>query len=188
MSKQFIRFLDPFFYERVVWIQYDHVYYTKGKLTLQVPHGIPNVYGCCTDWDPLRQWIAEKHPDKSSRKHVIFYSRRSSDTFHGRQLDPSIEERAISQIQKKLKQYGREEKIIIFNGQDAEGNTMSLLQQYAMFRGASAFIGPHGSGLGGNFLWMDPFPSKCDERPKILEFIPGPQSSDIQALYASYVS
>mmetsp|Transcript_7571 Transcript_7571/g.11015 ORF Transcript_7571/g.11015 Transcript_7571/m.11015 type:complete len:474 (+) Transcript_7571:82-1503(+) len=191
LIRKFLTFLDPRFTEhRVEWIQFDSVYYIDGKLTLHVPDGIPNVYGCCTDWDPLRQWIAEQHPDRPEKDLVVFYSRSgSTEVAHGRILNLDTERKAMARIQQKMMQHNRGNHTLIkFNGQDGQGNTLSIAHQFSMFRRASTYIGPHGSGLGGNFLWMDPFSSKCEERPKILEFMPGPNSAQVQEMYASYYS
>lgn len=191
VNRKILHFLDFEFYNRVVWIALEKVYNIKGDLTIQIPAGIPNVYGCCNGWDPLRQWIAEKHPDRipnevQKNKHVIFYSRGgSSDTKHGRVLDPELEKEVLQHIRDKLKQYGRDEEIVIFTGQ-IDGRTLSIEEQYSLFRGASAFIGPHGSGLGGNFIWTDPFASNCEERFKILEFMPGPETPEVHAEFAHY--
>jgi len=191
LIRKFLSFLDPHFTEhRVEWIQFDSVYYINGKLTLHVPDGIPNVFGCCTDWDPFRQWIAEQHPDKPEKNLVLFYSRSgSTEVAHGRVLNLDTEREAMARIQQKMMQHNRGNHTLVkFNGQDGKGNTLSIAHQFSMFRTANTYIGPHGSGLGGNFLWMDPFASKCEERPQILEFMPGPNSAKVQEMYASYYS
>jgi hypothetical protein len=48
-------------------------------------------------------------------------------------------------------------------------------------------IGSHGAGLLGNLAWMDPFPETCDQRTKVLEFINGDDSKQVQGNQA-YVS
>jgi hypothetical protein len=57
-----------------------------------------------------------------------------------------------------------------------------------VFRAANVIIGPHGSGLGGNLVWTNPFASSCKERTQLLEFIPGQESAQVQSLYVTYVS
>merc|ERR1712226_93748 len=149
------------------------------------------IHGCCSGWDPMRHWIAERHPDRTpnEEKHVLFYTRGGNETFHGRVMNPTHEQQILKNIKAKLQQHkkNKNDKIVIFNGKDEHGKTMSIAEQFALFRGAHAFIGPHGSGFGGNFLWMDPFASNCEERSDYLEFMPGPETPKVQhALYASY--
>mmetsp|Transcript_4229 Transcript_4229/g.6525 ORF Transcript_4229/g.6525 Transcript_4229/m.6525 type:complete len:698 (-) Transcript_4229:105-2198(-) len=191
MSRKFLKFLDPDFHDFIVWIQYDQVYHVMGSLTVHLPMGIPDpMLGCCSGWDPMRQWIAEKHPERTppEEKHVVFYSRRGNkDTKHGRVLDDANEQATLEHIRMKLRKYHKPEKIIIFTGLDETTNqTMSVEQQFNIFRDAHTFIGPHGSGLGGNYLWMDPFASSCEERTQLLEFMPGPETPGVHALYAHY--
>jgi len=191
-SRQYLSFLDPHFANnRVVWIKQDQVIRIEGNLTVQVPVDIPNVYGCCYGWDPLRQWIAEKHADRIPnevvpQKHVLFYSRTNVNAAeNGRALDPVLEEQLLAAIRSKLQQYGRGDvPVIRFSGEDAAGNVLPLVNQFALLRGASAWIGPHGGALGGNFAWLDPFVQTCEERPQILEFIPGRATAQLP-LYAS---
>eukprot|EP00546_Thalassionema_frauenfeldii_P013053 CAMPEP_0178924752 /NCGR_PEP_ID=MMETSP0786-20121207/17504_1 /TAXON_ID=186022 /ORGANISM="Thalassionema frauenfeldii, Strain CCMP 1798" /LENGTH=347 /DNA_ID=CAMNT_0020599503 /DNA_START=95 /DNA_END=1134 /DNA_ORIENTATION=- len=191
MTRKFLEFLDRDFYEhRVVWAPHGRVYHITGQLSVHVPVNIPDpIHGCCSGWDPMRQWIAERHPDRipETDKHVLFYTRGGNETFHGRVMNPTHEQQVIKNIQAKLQQHGKNDKIVVFNGKDEHGKTLSIAQQFALFRGAHAFIGPHGSGFGGNFLWMDPFATKCEERSDYLEFMPGPETPKVQhALYASY--
>eukprot|EP00546_Thalassionema_frauenfeldii_P001124 CAMPEP_0178937030 /NCGR_PEP_ID=MMETSP0786-20121207/25514_1 /TAXON_ID=186022 /ORGANISM="Thalassionema frauenfeldii, Strain CCMP 1798" /LENGTH=532 /DNA_ID=CAMNT_0020615523 /DNA_START=70 /DNA_END=1668 /DNA_ORIENTATION=- len=191
MSRKFLEFLDPDFYKnRIVWAPHSTVYHIKGQLTVHIPLGIPDpIFGCCSGWDPMRQWIAEKHPERTPKdeKYVIWHTRKgNSDAKHGRVLDPSIEAQALKQVEAKLKQHKKNETIVIFDGRDENGETMSIEDQFAVFRGAFAFIGPHGSGFGGNYIWTDPFASKCDERFQYLEFMPGPENPQIHDKYAHY--
>jgi hypothetical protein len=86
-----------------------------------------------------------------------------------------------------MKKHNRSEELVIFDGQE-NGKTMSIAKQFQIFRSASTVIGPHGSGFGGNFAWTNPFPTNCEERVKLLEFIPGQDSASVQRMYASYVS
>lgn len=181
--------MDPKFVSRVVWIQQDQIFHIKGNLTVQIPVDIPNVYGCCFGWDPLRQWIAESHPDRIPneqvpQKHVLFYTRSAASVENGRALDPKLEQQLLERIRLKLIQHGRDERVILFSGEDRDGNVLPLVNQFALVRGSSTWIGPHGGALGGNFAWMDPFPKTCEDRPKILEFIPGSSTGKLP-LYAS---
>jgi len=193
MSRKFIEFLDRDFNDnRVIWVPYDQVYEIHGKLWVNLPLGVPDpLLGCCSGWDPMRQWIAEKHPYQApdDEKHVVWYSRGGDDgdTRHGRVMEKDNENATLTIIREKLVQHQKPStKIVIFNGHDEDGNTLSIEQQFNIFRKAHAFIGPHGSGFGGNYLWLDPFASSCKERTQILEFMPGPENPEIHALYASY--
>lgn len=188
-TRNVLSFIDPeFTRDRIHWINRDVVYHIKGSLTVSVPLGIPAVSGCCGGFDPMRQWMAEIHPDNPAKKHVVYYSRgMSTDTHHGRVLERKHEEDVIAHIKAAIAKYGRNEEIVIFTGQK-DGKTMPVPDQYNIFRGASTIIGPHGSGLGGNFVWANPFATNCEERTQLLEFIPGQESAQVQNLYASYVS
>lgn len=188
-TRNVLSFIDPgFVKDQVEWINRDVVYHIKGSLTVSVPLGIPAVMGCCGQFDPMRQWMAEKHEENPAKKHVVYYSRgMSTDTHHGRKLEAQHEKEVIAHIKAAIKKYGRNEELVIFTGQK-DGKTMPVVNQYAIFRTASTIIGPHGSGLGGNFVWTNPFPTTCEERTQLLEFIPGQDSAQVQALYGSYVS
>jgi len=83
--------------------------------------------------------------------------------------------------------YKRPEKFLIFSGQIG-GKTLDYMTQFMVFRAASTIIGPHGSGLGGNLVFTNPFASSCNERTQLLEFIPGQESAQVQSLYVTYVS
>lgn len=188
VTKNVIRVIDPEFYKRVKWITRDQIFHIKGSLTVALPLGIPIVFGCCGGWDPMRQWMATSHPQIPKKKKIIFYSRGGSkDTHHGRVVEPTHEKHILDRIKMAKRKYGRNEEIVIFTGQSG-GKTMSVEKQFELFRSAHTIIGPHGSGLGGNFAWTNPFASNCEERVKLLEFTPGQDSAQVQSLYATYVS
>ena len=105
---------------------------------------------------------------------------------HGRVLDPQQELDVLAMIEGKLKQYGRDEEVVVFNGFNKDGTFMPIEQQYATFRSASSVIGPHGSGLA-NLLWTEPFPQSCSERVKVVEFIPGRDSAVVQQEFRGYL-
>ena len=187
-EKNVIAFLDPVFYKRIKWIERDQVFHIKGSLTVAVPLAIPITLGCCGGWDPMRQWIAESHPDRPAEKRIVFYTRGgSSDQRHGRVVEANLEKEIIKHIEAAMVKYQRPEKLFIFSGQE-NGKTMSIAKQFEIFRSASTIIGPHGSGLGGNFAWTNPFPTTCDERVQLLEFFPGQDSAQVHCLYCSHVS
>jgi hypothetical protein len=189
VARNVLQFIDPdFFQNRVTWITMDKVYEIKGDLTVAVPVGIPIVRGCCGGFDPLRRWLATQHPFNPDKKIVLFYTRGGSeDNHHGRVVEANHEKEILEHIRQAMKKHNRSEELVIFDGQE-NGKTMSIAKQFQIFRSASTVIGPHGSGFGGNFAWTNPFPTNCEERVKLLEFIPGQDSASVQRMYASYVS
>ena len=191
VERNFLAFLDPEFYKRITWITRNDVYHIKGSLTVAIPKLIPIVRGCCMGWDPLRQWLANDHPDDHpdpSKKLIVFYTRGgSTDTHHGRVIDPNQETKIIEHIQAAMVKYKRPEQFLIFSGQTKRVR-MDYMTQFMVFRAANVIIGPHGSGLGGNLLWTNPYASSCNDRTQLLEFIPGQDSAQVQSLYATYVS
>jgi len=191
VERKFIDFLDPEFAKRIVWVTRDDVYHIKGSLTVAIPWSIPIVNGCCMGWDPLREWLASVHPDDHydpKKKLIVFYTRSgTTNTHHGRVVEPNHEAEIIEHIKAAMVKYKRPEQFIVFSGQ-LGGKTLDYATQFSVFRAASTIIGPHGSGLGGNLVWTNPFASSCKERTQLLEFIPGQESAQVQSLYVSYVS
>ena len=191
VERNFLAFLDPEFHKRITWITRNDVYHIKGSLTVAIPVSIPIVHGCCMGWDPLREWLANVHPDSLSdpkKKLIVFYTRGgTTNTHHGRIVDVNHEAQIIEHIQAAMVKYKRPEQFLTFSGQ-VRGVTLDYVTQFVVFRAASVVIGPHGSGLGGNLVWTNPFASSCKERTQLLEFIPGQESAQVQALYVTYVS
>ena len=195
VTKNVLTMLDPQFVKtRVVWIRYNQVVQIRGghTLTVSTPNSMPAAGGCCRQFDYMRQWVAALHPDHhpdlthERKKTVLYYKRGgSSDTHHGRVLDPNHETQIVRHIRDAMTKYNRPEEFAIFSGQ-WEGKTMEVVNQFAMFRTASAIIGPHGSGIGGNFIWTNPYVRNCKDRVKLLEFIPGEESKQVQVMYATY--
>ncbi len=68
--------------------------------------------------------------------------------------------------------------LILFNGKDENGNTISIESQKNMFATATTVIGTHGSGLT-NIIWMNP---RCSTSttPKVLEFASSKRTPQIQ--------
>jgi len=193
LHARILKFIDPVFYERIHWMNRDEhiVEVTNGTLTVTTAPS-PSYLGCCEQLVPLRQWVAQSHPEVPDKKVVVFYTRgdketgmRNEDNKHGRVLDLSLEKVLLEHIRLKLLQYNRTEEVVIFDGKD-NGETMSIENQFKLFRSASTIIGPHGTGLGGNYIWTNPFATSCDDRVQVLEFLPGKESAHVQALHASY--
>jgi len=78
---------------------------------------------------------------------MIFYSRNGGTT--RRVLDIDLEQQLISIITNAMQSRGQDKSdLILFNGKDENGNTMSIESQKKMFATADTVIGPHGSGYG----------------------------------------
>ena len=187
LGRAVLKFLDPDFYQRVVWVQEHDVVLVLGNLYVTRIHPTyPLMWGCNRPYDYLRAWIQEKKPDVPTERNVVFYSRASSDTTHGRVLDKQLEQQILQRIRNAMVKYNRPEKdIVVFTGQDENGKTLSVEEQFRIFRSAKTIIGPHGAGMLANLLWVDPRPMDCHNRVQALEFIPGEESTQVQPLYHS---
>ena len=84
-----------------------------------------------------------------------------------------------------MEQHNKEDlELVTFDGLDpATNETMSLQEQFDLFQ---KIIGPHGTGLGGNLLWIDPSPKNCEDRTQLLEFAPSPDSGHVHHVGASH--
>jgi len=181
ISRNIIKAVDAEFYEnRVKWINQDDIYRVTGKLHVAIRRNHHISIGCCAAFDPMRQWIADVKPDVPEKRTVVFYSRGGSkDTHHGRVLQH--EDQVLHHVKDKMKQHNLQEELVIFNGRDeVSGNTLDVIKQAEIFRSAKTIIGPHGSGLGGNFIWTYPYPKTCGERTQLLEFMPGTDALEVQ--------
>jgi hypothetical protein len=167
-ARERLTFIDPDFVKRVTWIQKGTVVQVTGNLYT------------FSDWKRFgkdifgaqRLWITSQKPMAPlppKNKKVIFYTRKSNDTQHGRIMDTKNEQEILDLIHLKMVEYGRDnEELVIFNGQE-NGETMSLEHQFQLFKSASTVIGPHGSGMA-NIVWL-PESQSCDDRPRVLEFL-----------------
>jgi len=183
VTRMVLKALDPDFYEnRIKWIERDEVYEIKGNLTVALRNSFQITIGCCGAFDPMRRWMAEAHPELPEKRTILYYTRGgSSDTTHGRVLEPEHERQILEHIRAKMAQHNIQEELVIFNGRDTEHNrTLPVETQYEIFRAARTIIGPHGSGLGGNYAWTNPYPTNCADRTQLLEFIPGTDSAVVQ--------
>jgi hypothetical protein len=109
---------------------------------------------------------------------VVFYSRTSNSTFHGRTASKEHEAYIIDIILTSMAEFKRPEQFVIFNGEDKNGQTLGFQAQYDVFRSANIVIGPHGSGLA-NILWMQPA-VKCTKAPKVLEIMCTKDTTQVQ--------
>eukprot|EP00566_Odontella_aurita_P014291 CAMPEP_0113553626 /NCGR_PEP_ID=MMETSP0015_2-20120614/15716_1 /TAXON_ID=2838 /ORGANISM="Odontella" /LENGTH=531 /DNA_ID=CAMNT_0000454713 /DNA_START=15 /DNA_END=1610 /DNA_ORIENTATION=+ /assembly_acc=CAM_ASM_000160 len=207
--RSLVHFIDPEFPKRVYWYQPNEIITVKdGTLTVSNQRQMYGYMGN-TLWKYLRHWIAENHPKRYLEERTIVYYARgiipggggarerarrlgdgapppkaSANTKHGRLLDPRHEEDVVATIRAAMERHGREEKLVFFTGSNKRGDILPFEVQLDVFRRASTIIGPHGSGLA-NIAWTDPFPT-CEERVKMLEFIPGSDSAQVQQLYNGY--
>lgn len=190
VTRNVIYQVDPAFYDRVKWIQEREVYHIKGSFTVAMRLSYEITQGCCGAFDPLRQWLGEAHPHLPEKKTILYYQRNSPDATNGRVLESNHEQEVLQHIQNAMKRYNMDEELVIYNGIDPNtGTTMSIADQFKLFRSARTIIGPHGSGIGGNFAWTNPFPTTCAERTQLLEFIPGKDTPQVHSHpYVTHVS
>eukprot|EP00551_Chaetoceros_affinis_P002134 CAMPEP_0203637584 /NCGR_PEP_ID=MMETSP0088-20131115/3874_1 /ASSEMBLY_ACC=CAM_ASM_001087 /TAXON_ID=426623 /ORGANISM="Chaetoceros affinis, Strain CCMP159" /LENGTH=458 /DNA_ID=CAMNT_0050492053 /DNA_START=123 /DNA_END=1499 /DNA_ORIENTATION=- len=184
MYKKLLTFIDPSFVEnRVYFFDANEIVTVEGG-TLTVAKAdslIVGEYGN-TLFRPLRHWIFENHPEHYTQpedKVIVFHTRNSAHTEHGRVLEPQHEQDILALIRAAMEKYNRKEELVIFSGQDGAGNILPLEEQFDTFRRASTIIGPHGSGLANN-IWTYPFPTECNERVQMLEFMAGSDTPQVQ--------
>lgn len=199
--RKLLDFIDPdFVLLRVRWYKPNEIIEVRdGTLTVSDQATFIGKHGN-TLWRHLRHWIAERHPERYPQEErvVVYYIRgsvpdegattaaASAGTKHGRVLDPSHERDVVASIRAAMARYNRTEELVFFTGcDDVDGNILSIEEQFAIFRRASAIIGPHGSGLA-NAVWTYPLPTECEERVKMLEIIPARDSAKVQVLYNGY--
>jgi hypothetical protein len=162
----------------------------EGTLTVAKPDSLFLANYGNTLFRYLRHWIFEQHQEQftDEQKLIIFHTRGGageSNTEHGRVLEAQHEQDVLALIRSNMDKYNRTEKLFIFSGADEEGNILPIAEQYNIFRRASTIIGPHGSGLANN-IWTYPFPTDCNQRVQMLEFISGWNSQVVQSLYNGY--
>ena len=172
---------EPEQLKRVVWIQENVLVQVSGSLTvITAPH---KYYYPPRMSPPLRQALhtqfAKKNMCKSSTQNeptVIYYSRQSKKTYHGRVMDTHNEKLVVSEIQKAMNKWNIPGEVIVFNGMRKDNTPMPIKDQIHLFSSAKFVIGPHGSGLA-NIAWMD---WSGNSKPQVLEFICTPQSKVVQ--------
>jgi len=177
LARKILKVLDPEFLERVDWVPFDAVIRVHGSLKIAVPDKNPTAMETRL-MQHLRKWIMEKHPVVPGDRTIIWYTRKGPDTKHSRMVEGNHEQDLIDIVRRKMEQYNRPERLVIYDG-SKDGKTMPFEEQFELFRSASAAIGPHGSGLA-NVIWMDQSPINCVDRPKVLEFLIGLGSGQVQ--------
>lgn len=197
MMRKLIGFIDPTFESRIVWLKQLQPATVTGGGTLTISLSTntssgPESSGAYNHIlvPYLRRWIAEQHPRSKNvpmndgDRTVVFYSR--AGTASERVLEKGHEQDVIASIERIKAEYGVANEVVVFTGHDpATGDLLSLEQQMNIFRRAKYIVGPHGSGLS-NVIWTDPNPPSCEDRVKMLEFIPGTDSTQVQVLYNGY--
>ena len=177
MYRNLLNFIDPIFMDRIYFYQSNEIITVEdGNLTVANPKGgrFLGSYGN-TLLRYMRHWIFDNHPETypNDEKYLIFYSRGGP-----RKLDPQHEEDVITLIKTNMVKYHRSERLVVFTGNDKEGDLLPYTDQFNLFRRASTIIGPHGSGLA-NVVWSNPFPESCQDRVHILEFIAGTEAEQL---------
>ena len=200
VTRNILGALDPdFAANRIVWIRQNQLVEIRngGTLTVAIPKNLPNMAGCCQQFDFMRQWAAERlahnggGPDQQVREEdrfVVFYRRLpNGDLHHGRMMERAHEREVMRRIRAAMKKYGRKERFVEYSG-DHNGRRLTIDEQRQVFRRASTIIGPHGSGVGGNLIWTNPYAQTCNERVQLLEFVPDEESGQVQMPFAHYWS
>ncbi|EJK52421.1 hypothetical protein THAOC_28297, partial [Thalassiosira oceanica] len=157
--KKILETLNPKFYKRVTWLKPMQVARVNdGTLTANfhvswagTAEGYFPRYGANRY---LLAWLRSLNPpgwEPSKQRTVIYYSRVFPEAKLGRLLDADHSDDVAKTIQKCLEKNGRDEKLVIFDGtitgEDGERRSMTLLEQFSLFRSASMALGPHGTGL-----------------------------------------
>jgi hypothetical protein len=188
IHESILQAVDPkFVKDRVIWVSYDETVYVpeRGSLTVMIPKD-KKVLGAYPQTgseftESFRQWLEESHWSKRQHhksgksKKVIWYTRQGGTS--RRLIHPSLESELIDLIRSKMNQYGRNsDDLVIFNGKDSNGETLSIQEQFDIFSEADTAIGPHGSGLA-NVIWMDP---RCKAGVKVLEFASSERTKHVQ--------
>jgi hypothetical protein len=181
-NQERLEILDPQFAKRVDWIQCTSMrdcsqlvqVRGEGSTLTVIKNQIPTRH--MTLLQTARDWIVHAYPPSKAtmeEKTVIYYTRNSVNAFHSRAIDQAQEKIMLKMIQDNMSKHSRPEKLVVFDG------TESFEDQVAIFRSATTVIGAHGGGFA-NLFWTLPAAS-CETRPKVLEFLISPETTDVQA-------
>eukprot|EP00547_Thalassionema_nitzschioides_P007626 CAMPEP_0194208974 /NCGR_PEP_ID=MMETSP0156-20130528/7255_1 /TAXON_ID=33649 /ORGANISM="Thalassionema nitzschioides, Strain L26-B" /LENGTH=461 /DNA_ID=CAMNT_0038936049 /DNA_START=119 /DNA_END=1504 /DNA_ORIENTATION=- len=180
IARKSLQEIDPTFFRRIKWIKPHQVFQIEGSITMAIRRTYDLTIGCCGSFDPLRNWLAEGHPEEPSQKTIVYYQRLPSAS-GGRIMDSDQEQEILRRIQAALKRHSMDQQypLVVFNGTDpATGETLNMRQQFDIFRSAKTIIGPEGSGISGNMAFTNPNPKSCEERVQLLEFMRGREAKD----------
>jgi capsular polysaccharide biosynthesis protein len=179
--KNIIKALDKNFYNRIEWIETGEIITVDGNLIVPTPDHYP-----CIMVNNLMsyflEWSSNLLPKPLERNKIIFYTRRDTTKF--RVLNSENEKKIVDSLKNFLTDNKVDGELIIFSGNDENGNTLPIDEQMSIFRSAHTIIGPHGTGLI-NIMWCD---FDNDSPIKLLEFCPGPvgYSSQVQQEFNGY--
>ena len=178
-SKSRLVMLDPEFASRVDWIQCDKAFdcnqfvnIRNGSLTIMRPVSGTRHMSLLLK---ARQWILEANPPKQKsleERTIVYYTRNADNAGHGRAMDLTQEHIMLDIIKHNMDRYGRNERLVIFDGKQ------SFEEQIDIFQSANIVIGAHGGGLA-NLIFLLPAAS-CESRPKVLEFLTNELTPDVQ--------
>jgi len=171
--------VDEELYNRVLWLSPGTVAKMKGSLAVAFhPSSLNDRTAVVPKWGAnayLQSWLnAIDYFVSDEEKVVVYHSRVVPQAKHGRIMDPEHNGHIIEIIRRSLERNGRPERLVVYDGttlaDDGSTSSMPILEQFKLFRSASALIGTHGTGLA-NAVWMD---VRSNERPaKVVEFTPG---------------
>lgn len=180
LYKNLIKFIDPDFYNNVVWIGYDCVINVQGNLIVTTPDCHPCIMQHSLI-DHYVQWTKNLPPSVDTRN-VVFYDRQDIGTHHGRVLRSDCSKKVKQLIRDMMEQQNIQGELVMFSGTHPDGTRVALHEQFETFRNAHTIIGPHGTGLV-NIMWAD-----FTKSVKMVEFIPGPEghSAHVQAPFNDY--
>jgi hypothetical protein len=148
-------------------------------------------YGSNDFVELARSWIAERAEhivDQPLKPIILFYVRGNWTS--GRVMDELNDDFLFRGLQAKVLECGRTEEIVKYTGMDSEGKPLSQKEQFLLFHAASLVVGPHG-GATASILFMSgglPAVDQCQNRPQVIEYIPGPRSRQVHYIFASYWS
>ena len=217
-QREFLQFFDPEFEEKVLWVSEGQTVCIHGKLYVPVYRidsskdtsnddfrtaswkamtleGRPQdgrSFGNPIFYQLAREWIAEraeKIVDRRSEPIVLYHVRGLRA--NARVMDVNNDQMLIQSLERKLTECGRKEKLVLFTGQNEEGEELSQKEQFLLFHSASLFVGPHGGAVASILFMFGGKHSRhhdCDLRPQVLEYIPGPRSGHVHWAFASYYS
>lgn len=207
LHRSFLNWFDPSLADRIEWLPTNkliclrtspsvrHSFEASGQLVAVQYHPpkIGNVIGSASILELRNTALIRLVALETMKMHaahdgngnaagsIIFYSRSSSGTLHGRTMTHDHEEQLLKIIENLLVELNRPEKLVVFNGEDETGKPLSFEAQFDLFSRASIVLGPHGAGLA-NLVWLKPstIPFCNATKPAVVEFICTLETSSVQ--------
>ena len=112
----------------------------------------------------IQKLLCESKEAPKTTKQLLTYCTRNN-TFtvrHGRCMNKQNEAEVISLLKKYAETHNLD--FVVFNGEDKNGQKMSIYDQYKMFRNTKMLVGPHGAALA-NGIFLD-----SENMPIFVEF------------------